>query len=160
MAPRLARAMEELNGLKMNCAESVLLKVNREKELPGFDTPIMKIASALGGGVCGRGELCGAVTGGVICLALVNGTTGMESSSSFETRRKNLRDTVRDYLDSFYNAWSSVRCDELRAMDKGELLPSGEERSNHSKNDFSCDMYVVWVANEVSSRLHNIYEKE
>jgi len=156
MAIRLAKAMEELNGLKMNCAESVLLKVNREKELPGFETPIMKIASAFGGGVCGRGELCGAVTGGVICQALVNGTTGMESPSSFETRRKRLRDTVRNYLDSFYDAWGSVRCDELRAMDKGELLPSGKERGNHSINDSNCDKYVLWVANEICSRLEDI----
>jgi C_GCAxxG_C_C family probable redox protein len=152
--------MEVLNGLKMNCAESVLLKVNREEKLPGFDTSIMKIASALGGGVCGRGELCGAVTGGVICLALVNGTTGMESPSSFEARRKKVRDAVRKYLDSFYSAWGSVRCDELRAMDTGEISPSGRERTKLSNYGSSCDEYVVWVTHEVSSLLKKMRTEE
>ncbi|TFG12626.1 C_GCAxxG_C_C family protein [Candidatus Thorarchaeota archaeon] len=156
----MARAMEEINGLKLNCAESVLLKVNREKELPGFDAAIMRIASALGGGVCGRGELCGAVTGGVICLALVKGTTGMESPSSFEIRRKKLRDTVRKYLDDFYDSWGSVRCDELRAMDAGELPPSGKERKNHPPNTSNCDKYVSWVADHLSSHLKNTKAEE
>ena len=75
--------MEEDNGRSFNCAESVLIRVNRADPLPNFSPSCMKVASVLGGGVSGFREICGAVSGGVICLGLMLGTTGDEDVEEF-----------------------------------------------------------------------------
>ena len=76
--------MFERDGKRFNCCESVLLMVNKEQLIPGFDANIMRAASSLGGGVGGWGSACGAATGAVIAFGLVYGTDGEESPDNFQ----------------------------------------------------------------------------
>ncbi len=54
-----------------NCAQSILYAYGPELGL-GEETAL-KIATGFGGGMGGRGEVCGAVTGGILALGLKHG---------------------------------------------------------------------------------------
>lgn len=70
--------MEEDDGRSYNCAESVIIRVNRESPLPGFNTSCMRITSVLGGGIAGSGEVCGAISGAVVSLELRTAASSLD----------------------------------------------------------------------------------
>ncbi len=53
---------------KLNCAETVLCTLSAFFDEPGDFAP--RIATAFGGGVCGRQGLCGALTGALMAVGL------------------------------------------------------------------------------------------
>ncbi len=144
--------MEKRNGLSFNCAESVILQVDEGTALIGFDSSHMRIASVLGGGIAGCGEVCGAVSGSVICLGLQFGTDGDEATERFKEKRERARAQVKTLLRDFQDAWGAVDCRSLRAMDKGEIPQAGVERPMKPTGDL-CDEYVRWSSARV---LHTI----
>ncbi|MGY5854434.1 MAG: C-GCAxxG-C-C family (seleno)protein [Candidatus Thorarchaeota archaeon] len=146
--------MEKENGLSFNCAESVILQVNKEQPLPDFGPPCMRIASLMGGGISGRGVVCGAVTGSVMCLGLALGSNGNESPDTFKETRKTARETTHQFLLDFEKAWGTISCSGLRAMDKGELAPSGELRIGDTGVRDRCDEYVKWASAHILGILH------
>ncbi|MGY5874117.1 MAG: C-GCAxxG-C-C family (seleno)protein [Candidatus Thorarchaeota archaeon] len=146
--------MEKQNGLSFNCAESVILQVNKEQPLPDFGPPCMRIASLMGGGISGAGVVCGTVTGSVICLGLALGSNGNESPDTFKDTRKIARDITFQFLQDFGNAWGTISCSDLRAMDKGELTPSGELRVGDTSVRNRCDEYVKWASTHILGILH------
>jgi C_GCAxxG_C_C family probable redox protein len=141
--------MEKRNGLSFNCAESVILQTNDRCPLPGFGLCHMRVGSVLGGGIAGRGEVCGAVSGAVVCLGLTFGSEGTESEVEFKSKRAYARGLVNQFMDEFERAWGSVECGALRAMDKGEASPSGTQRPAGPARDL-CDDYVRWATARVS----------
>ncbi len=54
-----------------NCAQSILYAFGPDLGLEGETA--LKVATGLGGGMGGRGEVCGAVTGGILALGLKYG---------------------------------------------------------------------------------------
>jgi C_GCAxxG_C_C family probable redox protein len=141
--------MEKENGLSFNCAESVVIQVNREIGLPGFCPACMKSLSVLGGGVAGMGEVCGAVMGGVIALGLLGGTEGNEVPDVFTEQRKKIREIVRTYIGHFTTEWGSPRCATLLAIDRGETAPTGLKRTNDWVIRNRCDDYVAWSSKAI-----------
>ena len=141
--------MEEDNGRSFNCAESVLMRVNRASSLPGFSEAMMRVASVLGGGFAGCGEVCGATCGGVLSLALLTGTTGTEPVEEFKENRTFARSVVSDFVNKFTDAWGSVECKFLRAMDSGQVPPKGQLRNGPARK--LCDEYVDWCTEKVLS---------
>lgn len=136
--------LEQDNGKSFNCAESVLIRVNRENPLPDYESCCMKIASVLGGGVAGTGEICGAVSGAVVCIALLFGTDGTEPLDDFKSKRSQAREVVKILLKDFTDDWGSVQCRNLLAMDKGMAPQIGTRRSNQSSRTL-CEEYVDWA---------------
>ncbi|TFH11565.1 MAG: C_GCAxxG_C_C family protein [Candidatus Thorarchaeota archaeon] len=149
-----ANIMEEDNGRSFNCAESVLIGINRESPIPGFTSSCMKIASVLGGGVAGFREICGAVSGGVVCLGLLLGTSGDEDVETFNSQRTNTREIVKAYLQEFADCWGSVQCGYLLEMDEGKRTPTGTLRSDGPPKKL-CDEYVDWTVKKIAEiRMH------
>jgi len=142
-------ALEKDNGNSFNCAESVMIKVNRESALPGFNDSCMRIASTLGGGFGGDGEICGAVSGAILCLAMLTGTTGSEPANIFKEKRRNSRSTISDFMKEFSKNWGTVQCKYLRAMDKGGIPPCGLLRNGPRRT--LCEEYVAWSAERILS---------
>jgi C_GCAxxG_C_C family probable redox protein len=138
--------METRDGLSFNCAESVMIGVSRKVPLPGFDASCMRIASILGGGVGGSGEICGAVSGASACIGLIYGTDGTEEPDEFDRKRTLARSLVNQMVSEFTEKWGTVRCRLLKAMDKGEMNPAGTAREKPYARD-RCDEYVAWTAN-------------
>ena len=62
-----------------NCAQAVLYAYGPDLGLDAETA--LKVATGLGGGMGGRGEICGAVTGGILALGLKYGRGGREEKS-------------------------------------------------------------------------------
>ena len=72
-----------------NCAQSVLYAFGPELGLEGEIS--LKLATGLGAGMGRRGEVCGAVTGGILALGLKYGRgSRQERSATEETYQKTL----------------------------------------------------------------------
>jgi C_GCAxxG_C_C family probable redox protein len=133
--------------LRFNCCESVAMMVNEKHPLPGFDAAAMRIASNLGGGIAGWGEICGAVTGAAMALGLAYGTDGDETKPTFEEMRARERKITQELIRSFEARWGHLGCCDLlgctdctpdaRAKHAEELKARGESH---------CDEYVDWAA--------------
>jgi C_GCAxxG_C_C family probable redox protein len=138
--------MFERDGKRFNCCESVLLMVNEEQLIPGFDSNIMRAASSLGGGVGGWGSACGAATGAVIAFGLVYGTDGEESQDDFQENRDHLREVSQRFLKEFEATFGSLNCNDLLGVDR--RTEEGQERYNELKSLglVKCDDYVDWAA--------------
>jgi C_GCAxxG_C_C family probable redox protein len=139
--------LEKIDGRSFNCAESVLIRVNRDSSLPGFNDSCMRIASVLGGGFAGCGEVCGAASGAVLCLALLTGTTGVEPVEDFKEKRKFARSVISEFMNEFSDSWGSVQCKFLIAMDKGGIPAKGKLRSGPPRN--LCNTYTDWCTARV-----------
>ena len=63
-----------------NCAQSVLYAFGPDLGLDAETA--LKVATGLGGGMGGRGEVCGAVTGGILALGLRYGRGEKEEKSA------------------------------------------------------------------------------
>ena len=91
---------------KFNCAQSVLLSfsdlLNLDKET------LLKISSGFGGGMK-KGEVCGAVTGALMVLGLLNSP---ENSNDPEVKAK-IGQMVTDFQDEFEKNNSSTICKYL-----------------------------------------------
>jgi C_GCAxxG_C_C family probable redox protein len=62
-----------------NCAQSLLYAFGPELGLEGETA--LKVATGLGGGMGGRGEVCGAVSGGILALGLKFGRGGEQEKA-------------------------------------------------------------------------------
>lgn len=140
-------ALEKRNGRSFNCAESVLIRVDRDASLPGYNDSCMRVASVLGGGIAGCGEVCGAASGAVLCLALLTGTTGDEPLEVFKEKRMFARSVISDFMNEFSDSWGSVQCKFLLAMDKGGVPTKGRLRNGPPRN--LCNEYTEWCIEQV-----------
>jgi C_GCAxxG_C_C family probable redox protein len=73
----------------------------------------LRLASAFGGGMAGLGEVCGAVTGGLMVIGLTHGQTEARDK---ETKAKNYA-LVRDFTSRFRARHGSLLCRELIGCD-------------------------------------------
>ncbi len=62
-----------------NCAQSILYAFGPDLALDGETA--LRIATGFGGGMGGSGEVCGAVTGGILALGLKYGRGGQQEKS-------------------------------------------------------------------------------
>ncbi len=78
MKPKTDVAVEKfLSGY--NCAQSILYAFGPDLGLD--EERALKVATGLGGGMGGRGEVCGAVTGGILALGLKFGRGSQHEKS-------------------------------------------------------------------------------
>lgn len=91
------------------CSESVLLAIS---ELLGIRSELIpKIATGFGAGVGGQGEVCGAVSGGILGLGLKFGRN--------ETKKENVKPYwfATDFLKRVKTEVGNVSCKELTGCD-------------------------------------------
>ena len=124
-----------------NCAESVLLATNRNT-LPGkVETVIPRIATGFGGGLSRNGDVCGALTGGIMRIGLAMGRNSEEES----------RDPCYLAVDRFYSAFvkefGTCECRELTGLDlKTERGRAAYQARIHKER---CMKIVSWAARVV-----------
>lgn len=106
----VGKRAEELFGKSgLHCAESVLKAVS---ELAGIDSPLIpKIATGFCGGMARTDGLCGAVSGGVMALSMIFG------SSSTDVPADKTYSNVQKFLSEFVNEHGSRNCSELAGYD-------------------------------------------
>jgi C_GCAxxG_C_C family probable redox protein len=90
-----------------NCAQAVLFAYGPDL---GLDTETaLKIATGFGGGMGRRGEVCGAVTGGILALGLKCGRGGQQERSVAEVAYQK----TRDLMAAFERTHGSCTCRTL-----------------------------------------------
>jgi C_GCAxxG_C_C family probable redox protein len=145
---KLANRMEEKNGRSFNCAERTMIGIDRDSPSSKLSSSCMQMASVLGGGISGFGEVCGAVSGAVLSLGLIFGTNGTEEVEEFKAKRVKAREFVKQYMQDFVDNWGSVQCRHLVEMDEGKLPPAGSLRPLGTPKKL-CDEYVDWSVKKV-----------
>jgi C_GCAxxG_C_C family probable redox protein len=93
---------------KLNCAQSVFSAFAADFGLD--EETALKIASPFGGGVARQGEVCGAVTGGLMALGLARGSSTPEGKD--ETYRLSL-----EFLRRFEEQHGKILCRDLIGYD-------------------------------------------
>lgn len=84
-----------------------------------------KVSQPFGGGISHRGEMCGAVSGGLMVIGLKFGRTRAEDTRS----RERTYDAVTRFIQKFENLHGTILCRELLGYDIG----SKEEFSKAEK---------------------------
>jgi C_GCAxxG_C_C family probable redox protein len=134
------------DGKRFNCCESALILIDEGHPLLGFEANIMKAASSLGGGVGGWGSACGAATGAVIALGLVQGTDGEETIEEFQKRRGQLREISQVLLKEFEDTFGSLNCMDLLGVDRRTEEGKARYVELKAQGLVKCDDYVDWAA--------------
>ncbi len=104
-ADQIARRSEELFRSGLCCSESVLQAI--AEGLGIHSELIPKIATGLCGGISRSGNICGAVSAGVLGISLCHGRT-QGGQSPEETVRH-----VRVFLKAFEEQFGSTNCEKL-----------------------------------------------
>jgi C_GCAxxG_C_C family probable redox protein len=147
--------MIEKDGLRFNCCESVIIRINEKHPLPGFGSDVMRIASNFGGGVAGWGSACGAVTGAVMAFGLIMGTEGDENPDDFKVKRDRMRALTQVFMKAFEEKWGNVGCYGLLGVNT--RTPEGKARYDEMKarGETHCDEYVKWAADKLLTILRD-----
>ncbi len=109
-----------------NCAQCVL-KACKAHYPELDDNMLARIASGFGGGVC-CGEICGAVTGGVMALGLCS-DFDESSSETVLGSKANVKQLIQSFNEDFKNNFESLLCSELKGgkYTCNELIAYGTE---------------------------------
>lgn len=101
------------------------------------------VASGFGGGVARNQSLCGAISGGVIALGLLEGRSAKEVGP--KTVSVTMRPKVDRLIESFRQAFGAIECRDLTKYDF--KAPGGYElHSTDPEEKKSCRGYVRFVA--------------
>jgi len=152
--PRLGRIMTpEDKAIRLfdsgyNCAEAVLLATSQDMPPDKVETVIPRVATGFGGGISRNGDVCGALTGGILRLGFAMGRNSAEES----------RDRCYGAVDRFYSAFvgefGTCRCRELTRVD----LKTEEGRAVYQARIHSerCTKLVSWAARVVSEIIGSV----
>lgn len=110
---RVEERAKQLFLSNLFCAESVLQSLAEEA---GLESPLIpRIASGFCGGIARTGEICGAVTGGVMGLGLIFGRDSAAGSIT------DVYTKVQQFHVEFREQCGSVNCVELIGCDLGTV---------------------------------------
>jgi C_GCAxxG_C_C family probable redox protein len=127
-----------------SCSQAVLAAFARDLGLE--HEAALKLASAFGGGIGRRGDVCGAVSGALMALGLALGHSGNDDASKDATV-----ELVRSFLERFEAAHGSVTC---RTLIGHSDSPEGRQKARDAGVFQSiCPALVADAARLVSSVL-------
>lgn len=96
-----------LHAKGYNCAQCVLLICGKDRGLT--EAEMISIAAGFGGGVrCG--EICGAISGGVMALGLAK----MYKGDDLAAMKAESAELTKKCVAAFKEKFNAVRCDELK----------------------------------------------
>ncbi|WXG43827.1 MAG: C-GCAxxG-C-C family protein [Promethearchaeati archaeon SRVP18_Atabeyarchaeia-1] len=120
-----------------NCAESVLLAFIESWEKYFRSGVTSAAATAFGGGIGRSGNICGALSGGLIALGLAVGRTDAKD----EEGKQQAYQAARELLQGFRKQWGALTCRELTECDLS--TPEGYEKYRESKiHETKCSKIV------------------
>jgi len=128
------------------CSQSVLAAFSQELNLP--KETALKIAEGFGGGIGGRGSICGAVSGAIMVLSLKFGSTNPNDQPA-----KDLLDQkIQNFLQQFQNQHQNIICSELLGID---ISTDKGLKTANQKNLFQnqCPKYVNSAAHILTNLL-------
>ena len=107
------------------CSQAVLATYGPEH---GLNRDLaLKLGTGFGGGMGRQGQICGAVTGGVMVIGLIKGAISAEDIAS----REKTYTYVKELFNRFYEQNGSTLCRELLNCDLGN--PEEYQRAKEQK---------------------------
>ena len=94
-----------------NCAQAVLLSF--AQDLHYSQELAQKLAAGFGGGMGKTQHTCGAVTGAIMVLGIMNG----ERVNNNEDLKTNSYQSVKELMGAFTDAYGTTECSELTGCD-------------------------------------------
>ena len=126
-----------------NCAQSVLVAFAPQLGLD--ESQALKIASPFGGGVARRGQVCGAVTGGLMALGLAQG-------ADTPAGKEDAYRLGQEFLQRFESRHATILCRELLGCDIS--TPAGRQQAGERGVFTSlCPLFVGHAAEIVQAML-------
>ena len=153
MKDKVKSAVETYRNTGFNCAQSVLSEFAPQF---GMDRDTaMRVACGFGAGMGRSGNMCGAVTGGILVLGL---KYGMMDPESPEDKEKTYEKVVK-LLDRIMATHSSANCNDLMGVDIG--TPEGlQEAQEKDLSDKVCSKIVGDVTRILEELLEDIPKKQ
>ena len=122
-----------------NCAQSVLKAVLEEKDI--FFEKAMLLSSGFGGGIAGEGRTCGAVSGAIMAIGVLNGLHSKDVAKSKERTYK----ISSILIERLKTKFGSTQCYELIGVD---MKDSEAKKAARERGVFSdqCSEFVATAA--------------
>jgi C_GCAxxG_C_C family probable redox protein len=129
-----------------SCSQAILSSFS---EGLGLDrTTALRISSAFGGGIAGRGLTCGAVTGALMVIGLRHGRIRAEDTAS----KEKTYELSREFIRRFTERHGSTVCRDLLGVDIS--TPEGKQRaSDEGLSETRCPAYVRSAAEILTALL-------
>lgn len=101
------------------CARCTLFALQKYLSLCDQDKtePMLRSASTLSGGIAGAGEVCGALTGGIMAIGLAYGSgemTPVPAGEEVKVRSGEASDRAYELLTRFQAEFGSIYCRDIR----------------------------------------------
>ncbi len=137
------KVAEELFRGGCNCSQAVVAAF---EDVTGFDRETsLKVASALGGGMCRMREVCGAVSGAMVVLGMAEG----EGADLDHAKKTALYKTGQDFAEAFKEEFGSIVCRELLGLSDGKSEAVPEVRTDAYYKTRPCAEIVRNAATEL-----------
>ncbi len=136
------RAVDIFTG-HCNCSQSVLGSLLPELGVGGdAEALLLKSAIGFGGGMGGSGQICGAVSGGIMALSLSAGYNGPGDVD----KKPGLYEKVEILVSEVKKRYGIVSCDGIKEAGEADENLRGDGPAGHLR---VCDDIVGFVAARV-----------
>ena len=125
MSDKVKNAVETYLNTEFNCAQSVVSEFARELGID-IDTA-RRISCGLGSGMAKTGNMCGAVTGGMLVLGLKYGMTDPDSTQD----KEKTYEKVASLLEKIEVVHGSSNCVDLMGVDIA--TPDGQQEAKEKE---------------------------
>ena len=105
------RNAREYLASEYNCAQSVLKAILEEKGI--FFDKAMSLSSGFGGGIAGEGRTCGAVSGAIMAIGVLN---GLHSKDIVQSKERTY-EVSSLLIERFKEKFETTQCYELIGVD-------------------------------------------
>jgi len=143
------KALSFFNG-NYSCSQAVLRSVLEERNVFFDEAPA--ISSAFGGGIAGRGGICGAVSGAIMAI----GVLAVQTSDDFLEQKQAARDITNEFIKQFEARYKTINCNELIGI-KGN---DPEEKQRARDAGIYRERCPIFVSDAVRIVLDLFPEKE
>lgn len=141
------KVAEEFFRSGMNCSQAVVAAF---EDVTGFDRMTsLKVASALGGGMCRLREVCGAVSGAMVVLGMAMG----DDTDSDREKKAELYKIGQTFAESVKSELGSIVCRELLGLPEGKSEAVPEARTDTYYKKRPCAEIVRIAATELEKFL-------
>ncbi|MBU1048513.1 C-GCAxxG-C-C family protein [Candidatus Bipolaricaulota bacterium] len=134
-------------GVYGNCCRSTLwaVQIHLRKE----ESATLRASSVLAGGICGTGETCGAVLGGMIAIGEALGSDDFRDLGAYELANAK----VREFLDQIRTRYTSSRCHAIQTAVMGWCCddPSKAARWTQEGGPLACAGVCATAAHKAAA---------
>ncbi|HUT80858.1 MAG TPA: C-GCAxxG-C-C family protein [Candidatus Bathyarchaeia archaeon] len=132
------KTLEYFHG-DYNCAQAVLRAVLEERNLYFNDAPA--IAANFGGGIIGRGEICGAVSGALMAIGVI----ASKKEETIIEQKKLASEVAKKFYEEFEKIFKHNTCNGLIGIDRNDPIEKQKAVDAGLYRD-NCPKFVTQAA--------------